>query len=168
LNKNSGRIWPYAISASILLVFGFCVATIVVTTQAPVEKSDTYMMGYHEADDKANELINAQIAFDKKYKIQYMTDELNVQKSVLKYKITDLNLNPVNEAQLKVVVTRPDNHKNDQELVSPTVVNGVYSFAPMTLPIAGRWDIMAKVKVGENERFYNVKADTRSKEVYEY
>jgi len=126
------------------------------------------MMGYHEADDKANELINAQIAFDKKYKIQYMTDELNVQKSVLKYKITDLNLNPVNEAQLKVVVTRPDNHKNDQELVSPTVVNGVYSFAPMTLPIAGRWDIMAKVKVGENERFYNVKADTRSKEVYEY
>lgn len=168
MSKSSGRIWPYAISASIILVFGFCVATIVVTSTMPVEKSDTYMMGYHEADAMANELIKAKIAFDKKYKIEYVTDGLSLAKSILKYKVTDLDSNPVDNAELVVVVTRPNNHKNDQELLNPTIENGVYTFSSITLPIEGRWDVMAKVKIGENQRFYNVKADTRVKEVFEY
>ena len=126
------------------------------------------MMGYHEADDMANELIEAQIAFDKKYKIEYITDGLNITNTVLKYKITDAASNPVDDAKLVVVVTRPNNHKNDQELLNPTVEKGVYTFDSITLPIEGRWDVMAKVNVGENQRFYNVKADTRAKEAFEY
>ena len=120
---SNGKIWPYAIGASIVLVFGFCVATIVVTSTMPVEKSDTYMMGYHEADAGANELIKARIAFDKEYKIEYITEGLSQDGSVIKYKVTDINLNPVNNAELKVVITRPNNHKYDQELVKPTVEN---------------------------------------------
>lgn len=168
LNNSSGKIWPYAISASIILVFGFCVTTIVVTGKAPVQNSDTYMMGYHEADDKANELIEARIAFDKKYKIEYVTDGLNLENSLLKYKITDLDLKPVNDAEILVVLTRPNTHKNDKELLNPSVEDGVYTFASTTLPEKGRWDVMAKIKIGENERFYNVKADTRVKEAKEY
>lgn len=168
MNKSNGRVWPYAIAASIMLVFGFCVATIVVTSTMPVEKSDTYMMGYHQADDMANELIEAQIAFDKKYKIEYVTDGLSSASSVLKYKVTDLESKPVNNAELLVVVTRPNNHKHDQELLNPNVENGIYTFSAITLPIEGRWDIMAKVNIGEYQRFYNVKADTREKVAIEY
>jgi len=168
VSKNSGRIWPYAIGASIVLVFGACVATIVITSKMPVEKSDTYMMGYHEADASVNEIIEARIAFDKKYKIEYKTDSLSLESSEIKYKITDTDGNAVDNATLKVVVTRPNNHKHDQELVNPSVSEGVYSFAPIKLPEAGRWDIMAKVDIGENQRFYNLKADTRAKEAFEY
>ena len=53
MNLSNGRIWPYAIGASIIFIFGACVATIVVANTLPVEKSDTYMMDYHEADAKA-------------------------------------------------------------------------------------------------------------------
>jgi type IV secretory pathway component VirB8 len=91
LKKNKGLIWPYAIGTSIVLVFGACVATVIITSTLPVEKSDTYMMGYHEADAKANELINARIAFDKKYKVSYVTDGLSIDNSVIKYKVSDLN-----------------------------------------------------------------------------
>ncbi|WP_294885036.1 MULTISPECIES: FixH family protein [unclassified Sulfurimonas] len=168
MKTNSGRIWPYAIGVSIILVFGACVATIVVANKLPVEKSDTYMMGYHEADDKANELIEAKIAFDKSYKIEYITDALHVDASTIKYRVSDLNSNPVNDAKIKVIVTRPNNHKHDQELNNPSVENGVYTFNTITLAQEGRWDVMAKVNVGNVQRFYNVKADTRAKEAYEY
>jgi len=168
LSKSSGRIWPYAIGTSIVFIFGACVATIVVATKLPVEKSDTYMMSYHEADAKANELIKARIAFDKKYKIEYVTDGLTQESSVIKYRVTDINSNPVDNAKVSVVVTRPNNHKHDQKLENPTVQNGIYTFNSIKLPEPGRWDIMAKVDVDDVNRYYNVKADTRAKEAFEY
>lgn len=168
MNLSNGRIWPYAIGASIIFIFGACVATIVITNKLPVEKSDTYMMGYHEADDRANEIIEAQIAFNKKYKIEYISEELKAQNGVVKYRVSDLNSNPVNNAEIKIVVTRPNNHKFDQELTNPKVEDGVYTFDSITLALEGRWDVMAKVNVGELHRFYNIKTDTRGMEVVEY
>ena len=165
---NSAKIWPYAIAASILLVFGFAVTTIVVTSTMPVEKSDTYMMYYQEADANANELIEARIAFDKKYTIEYITDGLSMDNSIIKYKVYDKESHPVDNAKIKVIITRPNNHKNDQELNNPSVANGIYTFAPTTLAKEGRWDVMAKVNVDNLQRFYNVKADTRAKEAFEY
>ena len=165
---SNGRVWPYAISASIIFIFSACIATIVVSMQLPVEKSDTYMMGYHEGNDRADEIIKSRIAFNKKYTIEYITDGLSIDNTVLKYRVLDLENNPVNNATIKAIITRPNNHKNDQELINPTVDNGTYSFSSVTLPLEGRWDIMAKIQVGENQRFYNVKADTRAKEAFEY
>lgn len=170
MNKkiSSGMIWPYAIGISITLVFGAGIATIVVATKLPVEKSDTYMMDYQIADASANELIKARIAFDKKYKVEYITDGLSQDSSIIKYKVTDLNSNPVNNAKLKVVITRPNNHKYDQELINPSVKNGIYTFSSVKLEVEGRWDVMAKINVDNLQRFYNIKADTRFKEIKEY
>lgn len=168
MNLSNGRIWPYAIGASIIFIFGACVATIILANTLPVEKSDTYMMGYHEADDMANEIIEAKIAFNKKYKIEYIADELKAQNGVVKYRVSDLNSNPVNNAEIKIVVTRPNNHKFDQELTNPKVEDGIYTFDSIALAGEGRWDIMAKVNVGELHRFYNIKRDTREMKVVEY
>jgi len=168
MSKSSGRVWPYAISTAIILVFGACVATVMVAIKLPVEKSDTYMMGYQEANERADEIIKSRIAFNKKYTIEYITDSLSSQSTVLKYKVKDVNNNPINDATIKAIITRPNNHKNDQELLNPTVENGVYTFSSVSLPLEGRWDVMAKIEIGENQRFYNVKADTRVKEALEY
>jgi nitrogen fixation protein FixH len=161
---ESGRIWPYAVGISIILVFGACVATIITTSKLPVSDSDTYMMGYHKADANANKLITQRIAFDKKYKIAYVTDGLAQDSSVIKYKITDINGEAVQNAAIKVVVTRPNVHDYDQELNEFKYENGVYVFEPIKLELPGRWDIMAKINIEENQRFFNVKADTREKE----
>jgi len=168
LNLSSGKIWPYAISISILFIFGACVATIIVANKLPVEKSDTYMMGYHEADSKVNDIIEDAISFNNKYNIEYITDSLSQESSIIKYKITNISGDAVNNAEVKVIITRPNNHKHNQELNNPKVDNGIYSFDTVTLPKAGRWDIMAKVNIEDNQRYFNVKADTRAKEAYEY
>ena len=168
MNISSGKIWPYSIGVSIILVFGACIATIVVATKLPVEKSHTYMMGYHQVNASANEIIEARIAFDKKYKIEYITDGISVESSEIKYRVTDLDSNPVSNAEVKIIITRPNNHKDNQEFINPIVENGIYKFSSIKLPKEGRWDIMAKVNIGELQRFYNIKADTRTKEAKEY
>jgi hypothetical protein len=161
------NVWPYAIGISIALVFSFCVATIVVTAKAPVQESDIYMAKYQDADSRANEIIQARILFDKLYNIEYLSD-VNVDSTVVKYKITDKNMKPVNDAAIKVILTRADLNKDDIELTAPKVENGIYTFNTVKLPKAGRWNVMAKINIADNERFYNLKADTRKKEVSEY
>ena len=168
MSKSSGRIWPYAIGASILFIFSACVATIIVTSKMPVEESDTFMMNYHLANQNVNDIIEAQIVFDKKYTIEYKTEQLSSTATELAYKISDKNGNAIDNAKIKVVVTRPNNHKHDQEVLNPVVNGGLYTFAPITLAQEGRWDIMAKIEIDDDMRFYNIKADTREAETKEY
>lgn len=168
MKLNSGRIWPYAIGTSIFLVFSACIATVVITKTLPVQESDTYMMSYHDADAQVNELLSAKIEFNKKYNIEYVTEQFKKEKSIVAYKITDKDSNPINNAIIKVVLTRPSTLKNDQELNSPSVENGVYTFKATELSGEGRWDVMAQVSVGKLSRFYNVKTDTRGMDLVEY
>lgn len=168
MSKISGRIWPYSIGASITLVFGFCVATVVVTQSGNLQSSDEYMLKYQEADLNANTLIAARIEFDKKYKISYISNGLQGTNSSLSYKITDIADHPVNDAELIVAISRPETHEFNKKLVSPSVKEGVYTFSNLTFEKEGVWNLVSKVKIGDDYRFYNIKADTRSKEAYEY
>jgi nitrogen fixation protein FixH len=168
MTLSSGKLWPYIIGGSIILVFGACVMTIVVTSKMPVEKSDTYMMGYQEADAKANDIIEAQIAFNTKYRASYVSSELKKENTTLTYKVETIDGQPVNDAKITIVVTRPNKHEFDQELQNPTVANGIYTFSNISLPKEGRWDVMAKIDVADNHRFLNIKADTRYKNIEEY
>jgi len=168
MNLKNGRIWPYAISISILLVFIAAIMTIVVSVKLPVEISDTYMRTYQEADLEANDIINARIAFNKKYKIEYINKSFSMENTVIKYKISDINSNPINNATVKLVITRPNNHKSDQEITTATIENGIYTFSNIKLPLQGRWDLMLKVDIDSLHRFYNVKVDTRKNKFTEY
>jgi nitrogen fixation protein FixH len=168
LKFNSAKIWPYAIGMAILTFFGAIVFSITLILKvAPVQISED-MMDYHHADTNANQLIEAKIAFNKKYKIEYITEGLSQEASTLKYKISDLENNPVNDAVINAIITRPDNNNYTQELSNPSVENGIYLFPSVKLALAGRWNVMIKVTVGKLTRYYNVKADTRSTSAYEY
>ena len=168
MSKSNGRIWPYIIGGSITIVFGFCVTTVVVTQSASIQESDVYMTHYQDADAKANDYIKARIAFDKNCKIEYISEGISKNGSVVKYRVTDLNNNAINSAKLKILITRPETKEFNQELENPKVDNGVYSFDNVKFPKNGVWNIMAKVDVGNLSRYYNIKADTRAKSSYEY
>ncbi len=169
MSKNSsGRAWPYIIGGSITLVFGFCVATVVVTSQANIQTSDAYMTYYQDADAQANDLIVARIAFDKKYKIEYVTDGISEKGSVISYRVTDLENNPIDNATVVIATSRPETHEFNQKFESPEVSNGIYSFKGAEFPKVGLWNIIAKVTVGNDSRFFNIKADTRIKEAFEF
>ncbi len=165
---SDGKIWPYAVAIAISLVFSFCVATVIITQKASIQKSDIYMTNYQDADARANQIIMDRLAFDNKYNIAYLTDGLSVDGSTIKYKITDKDLKPVNNAKIKVIVSRPDDSSYNMELLSPSIENGIYTFKTIKLAKKGVWEIMAKINVDKLQRFYNIKADTRVKEAFVY
>ena len=166
--KNPGTKWPIIIMLSIIGVIALSINTVRVALNNPVEMSDYGMQGYHSYDHDANDIINAKIEFDKKYSIIWQTPQIAESNTTIIYKVTDKGGKAVNDAKIEAVVTRPDTTKLDLNLSNPTVSDGQYTFAPISLPKAGRWDIMAKVSVGNDQRYYNIKADTRDPRTVEY
>ncbi|MFT7860490.1 MAG: FixH family protein [Sulfurimonas sp.] len=166
--KSSGKIWPYIVGGSITLVFGMCVATIMVTSKANIQESNAYLSNYQEADARANELINAQINFDRKYNIEYVTDGIGGKNPEIKYKVTDKDGNYINTAKLLVDISRPETAEFNQQLKEFSVKDGVYTLKGAKFPKVGVWNLIAHIKVGDDYRFYNLKADTRIKEVFEF
>lgn len=166
--KNPGTKWPIIIALGIAGVVGMSVVTIKLATNNPVEMSTYGMQSYHDFDHGVNDIIEAKIAFDKKYMISFVTPQITEKGATLEYKVTDKSGNAVNNATVEAVLTRPDLNKYDINLTNATVNEGVYAFSPVDLPKAGRWDIMAKVTVDGDKRYYNLKADTRTPETTEF
>jgi nitrogen fixation protein FixH len=78
------------------------------------------------------------------------------------YKITTKDTNQsVNDANVTVILTRPQTHNQDTKLGAPKINDGEYSFETK-LPGMGRWDVMASIMVGKEKRYYNLKMDTKS------
>jgi len=166
--KNPGTKWPILIGLSIIGVVGACVVTVKVAINNPVELSNYGMQEYHDYDAHANDIINAKIAFDAKYNIAYLTPNISEKGTVLEYRVSDKEGKPVNDAKVEVILTRPDIKELDIHLAESTVADGKYTFPSVDLPKAGRWDIMAKVTVGSDNRYFNIKADTRNSTTSEF
>lgn len=165
---ESGKIWPWAIVISILLIIGAAVLTVMKALENPVQESEIYMRHYQNTMANMNDIIEAQIAFDAKYKLSFVTDQISSKATTLQYKITTINGDPIDSAKIEVRVTTPYDHDHDHDLSSPSIVDGLYTFETITLPKEGRWDIMAKVEIGDFSRYYNLKADTRYPQTTEY
>ena len=165
-NLSSGRQWPYILGIAITLVFGMCVGTVVVTSKADIQESDAYMTKYQDADAKANELLQAQIAFDKRYNLGYSVEGLNTEHPKVLYTLQDKAGKSVQDASIKLKVSRPETEKFDQNLQNATYEDGKYTFELQKLPKEGIWNIIAKIEVGDHYRFLNLKADTCSQKVY--
>jgi len=160
--KNPGTKWPIIIALSIVGVIGACVATIKVALNNPVEMSNYGMQNYHQYDSDVNQIIAEKIAFDQNYTIEFLTPQITEKSSILEYKVSDKSGKAVNDAKVEIILTRPDIKEFDMNLSNPVVNEGKYTFSPIDLPKAGRWDIMAKISVGSVQRYYNLKADTRT------
>jgi nitrogen fixation protein FixH len=82
--------------------------------------------------------------------------------------LEDVQGRPVNNAAVKVMLTRPIIPGEKIVLQNPRVENGNYLFENVKVPEKGRWNILTKVTVGEDFRHMNLKSDTQDKDVYEY
>ncbi|MDD2369926.1 MAG: FixH family protein [Sulfuricurvum sp.] len=166
--KNPGTKWPIIIALAIAGVIGMSVVTLKIAANNPVEMSNFEMHSYHDYDHGINDIIEAKIAFDKKYNIAFLTPQISEKGTVIEYKVTDKSGNAVNDAKVEAVLMRPDVNQHDINLTNPVVSEGRYAFNPVDLPKAGRWDITAKVTVGADSRYYNLKADTRYPNTFEF
>ncbi len=166
---QNAKHWPIGITAAILAVVVACGLTIyVVVKHAPVEESNIFMQGYHDTDANYNDIIAAKNSFDKLYTISFNTAQIKQEGTVLDYSVKTLKGDIVKNAELNVVLTLPYTSKEDIVLDKSNFNGQSYTLASVKLPHPGRWNIMAKVTVGNNYRFYNLHADTRQPNTFEY
>ena len=168
MKKDKALRWPYGIAASFILIILLIYWTIAESLKYPVEESDINMQRYHVLDKHANDFIVAKISFDKKYNLKYIGEQLSSDAAVVRFSVSDKNGTPINNAKVEALLTRPDTHQFDIKLEEPSVADGIYTFASVKLPKEGRWNIIAKVSVGDESRYINLKADTRDSSVFEY
>ena len=161
--KSNGMVWPYAIGIAVTLVFSFGVITVIVTAKADVQLSDNYMTYYQDADVNANKYIKAKIKFDKSYKVSYINNGLKNGTSNISYKVTDINDNPIRDAKIILAISRPETNDFNKQLDKFTQKDGVYTFSNVKLNKVGKWNLIAKINVGDDYEFLNIKADTRDK-----
>ncbi len=168
MNMSSGRIWPYILGGSITLVFGFCVATVVVTSKADIQPSDSYMTHYQDADANANKLIKAALVFDRKYTIVYIPKKLALKDATVSFEVKDKTGKNIENAKIILAISRPETGKFNKIFKDPKESNGIYTFSGLQFPKAGVWNLVTKVSVGKDYKFYNIKADTRNANSYEF
>lgn len=165
---SDGKQWPIGIVISTLLIVLACAVTIYIALLQPVQEDRDMMASYQSMDGQANDIIIAGIRFNSKYKLTYTGEGVSQEGSVISYKLVDINDNPVNDAVLKVVFSRPVTGDNQFALDNPRIENGNYYFDNVKVPEKGRWNILTKVSVGDDTRHMNLKSDTLDKDVYEY
>jgi hypothetical protein len=165
---KDGKQWPIGVSASILFVVFACALTIYIAVKNPVEESNVYMQGYHDTDANYNDIINARNSFKKLYDVSFTTKQISQEDTVLKYSILNKDGNFVKDAKIEIILTLPYTSKRDISLKNSSFDGENYVFKSVKLPNPGRWNIMAKITVKDEYRFYNLHADTRNPNTFEY
>ncbi len=165
---KSGKQWPIFIAVAIFGVVVLGYWTIKETMKADLTESNLYMSYYQNVDDDINDILEANIAFDRNYVLKLDFLDLGSKKGKLIYSLRDKKGNPVSDAKVELLISRPVNDAKDIPLKPTKVENGKYIFEKIDLPKEGRWDLLLKVQVGDKTRYLNLKADTRSKKAFEF
>jgi len=165
---SDGKQWPIGVIVSTILIIIACGVTIYIALLQPVQEDADMMMDYHSLDRNANDIIAAGLIFNKKYSLKYTGEPVSQDGSRLSYQVLDKDGNVVNDARFNVVLSRPILSGSEITLGEPRVENGNYIFDDVKVTKKGRWNILAKVSVGDDFRHMNLKSDTMDKGVYEY
>ncbi len=149
MSNIGAKAWPIGITLSIIAVAGLCVWTVKVAESLPVELDNTYFASYRDFDMNANKIILEQKAFDEKYIVELPKKDFIIGQNEVEIKLTDKQNNPVQEAKIDVVVTRPHTTATDHKLNLIEFKNGIFKFEPFEIKDLGRWQIQSKIVVND-------------------
>lgn len=168
IQMSNGKHWPIGIIAATIFIVLACAGTIYIALLQPVQEDADMMQGYHDLNENANDVIVANIMFNKKYQLTYTGDGVSQEGSTLSYRLNDIKSKPVDNATFKVILTRPITNDLQVVLSAPRIEKGNYIFDNVKVPKEGRWNILTKVSIGDDFRHMNLKSDTMDNGVYEY
>ena len=165
---KSGKQWPIFIAVAIfgVLILGYW--TIKETMKADLAESNLYMSSYQNVDDSINDILEANIKFDKNYSLRLVYHDINTRSTKITYMLRDKSGKAVNNAQVQLIVSRPADDAKDMKFSPSNIEDGKYIFENIHLPKEGRWDLLLKVQIDKNTRYLNYKVDTRNKKITEF
>jgi hypothetical protein len=169
-NDDSGKYWPYMILGFLAIGITLGYWTIKNTINMPVHESNEFMQKYQDADKGANEIMAAQDRFDKRYNIEiaglqksdfkpkflkrkphkyYKLEE----KNNLLIKITDKSGNAISDANITLLVTRPQTESDDRYYKDIKFENGIYRVSEIEIKKPGRYILRVKASKGDAAKY---------------
>ncbi len=165
-NSDRGKFWPYMILGFLAIGITLGYWTVKHAIGMPVNESNEYMMKYQTAEKKANEIIEAQQRFDRRYDLKLEGMKLSDFKPVhlkrkpgpivalgpvntVSYRITDKSGAPVNDANVTLLLTRPQTAADDQIFKDIPGKNGLYTVADLKLKKPGRYILRVRAQKGD-------------------
>ena len=159
--KNERNYWPYAIVGMILTVVVLGIWTIKVAVSNPVQLDRSFMRSYQEVDENYNEIVAAQKAFEKKYRVDLSSNRLKIGENRIEVAVTDKEGHAVSDANITAIVSRPTTHVGEKRLTHFHFTNGRYVSEPFKIEKEGRWNIDVKVTVAKDTGYKTYKTFVR-------
>jgi len=150
------------------LTLGFW--TVRSTVGMPVHESNEYMMKYQAADHDANEILEAGHRFDARYTLQLAGMEKSDFKAKnlkrkgrktvklaavnrIRYLLADHDGNPVADANVSLLLTRPHTERDDRFFKSLKMVDGEYVLPELRLEKPGRYILRVRAQIGDAVKY---------------
>jgi len=156
--NSEKNYWPHFIIGLILFAVTLGIWTIKATMDNPVELDNSYMLNYHAVDEDINEILKKQHIFDKRYDLILSSTKIKLGSNTIELILKDKNGKVIDNADIKILVTRPDTTKYDKK-IDAKFENSRY-IAHVDLEKEGRWNIVIKTKIGDIEGFKTFKLST--------
>ncbi len=169
-SSNSGKFWPYMILGFLVIGITLGYWTVRNAVSLPVQESNAYLMKYQQADLNANEIQEAIEKFNKKYSVELSGLEptefkpkhikrkphkyvLLHKTNSFSYKITTKDGKVINDANVSVLLTRPDSDIDNILIKDIKGKDGIYSVQNLPVKHLGRYIIRAKIVIGKDMKF---------------
>ena len=169
-NSDKGKYWPYMILGFLVIGITLGYWTVKHAIGMPVHESNEYMMKYQTAEKDANEIIEAQERFDRKYNLKLEGMKLSdfkpehlkrkpgpivalESKNTIRYRISDKAGNPVDDINVSLLLTRPHTEKEDQYFKEVPGEKGLYTFQNVKIENPGRYILRVRAQKGDAVKF---------------
>ena len=156
MNKSADKnYWPHAIVTVLIFMVIACTVVVKIAIDNPVQMDTFYLEKYQQVNENINEIKEKQKIFEENFKILYKTKKFTIGKSnSFQMSIKDKNnQNMINNAEIKLVVSRPDSNDYNQEFIIKNATNGVFAFKGIKIEKPGRWQILTKINIGAKSSF---------------
>lgn len=146
--KIERNYWPHAIVTMILLAIVACAWTIKIALDNPVEMDSYYLTKYQQVETNINEILEHQATFDANYQVKHESVKFTMnQNNSVTFSILDKNGKAIENAKVRLVISRPETNTNNQEFLLDKATNGKYTFEGIKVEKPGRWQILTRISI---------------------
>ncbi|WP_458700152.1 FixH family protein [Sulfurospirillum sp. 1307] len=156
MNKAKERnYWPHGIVMVLLFMVFACVMVVKISMDNPVQMDSFYLEKYQQVDENINAIKEAQVKFEKNYNLIYKTNKFKIgSNNSFEMSIKDIKSDKlIQNANITLVVTRPDVNDYNKEFKLTSAKNGIFKFDNIQVELPGRWQILTKIKIGDLSSF---------------
>ncbi len=153
--KKEKNYWPHAIVLVLCFMVFACAMVVKIAMDNPVQMDSFYLEKYQQVNENINEIRAKQKVFEENYALEYKTIKFTMGESN-SFKMSIKNIKDqsiVQDAQITLLISRPDSNDHNQEFTLKNAKNGVFIFDGIKAELPGRWQVLTKIKIGDKSSF---------------